>query len=220
MTATLTFGHNRSGNWTPHGAFEAIVGPTMMNTRGSGYGPPNGDGGLLPRGRLVSAEGTSQDQRAGIDWLISSADGTQTTIAARVQWHRDYGTFSIRYRTEKGQMSELTKRFRSVAAGGSYPALTVQAYVTQPGGVVLNAYVIRTEDLYRHIIVPSRDGDPEHFSLCGCAGRPTWAPGGAQFIPVAISEEGRTKIGASSTLVACGVPFRSLYPITAGEGLW
>jgi hypothetical protein len=206
--ALRTFGHTSTGNWTPHGAFQAIVAPALMAA------------GLLPRGQLVSAEGTSQDARAGIDWIISGADGTQTTLAARVQWHRDYGTLTTRYRTERGSMSELTKRYRSILAGGSYPTLTVQAYVTQPGGVLINAYVIRTEDLYRHIIHPSTDGDPEHFTLCGCAGEPTWAPGGAQFIAIAISEDGKAKAKTKSTLVACGVPFRSFQPINAGGGLW
>jgi len=202
------FGHTSSGNWTPEGAFREIVAPALMAA------------GLLPRGYLVHAEGTSQDARAGIDWIISSADGTQTTLAARVQWHRDWGTFSTRYRTERGTLSELTKRYRSVIAGGSYPTLTVQAYVTQPGGVLINAYVIRTEDLYRHFVHPSTDGDEEHFTLCGCAGQPTWAPGGAQFIPIAISEDGKAQSHTTSTLVACGVPFRSFQPINAGASLW
>jgi len=206
--ATLTYGHTRSGKWTASGAFLQIVEPALTAA------------GMLPRGRLADAEGTSQDQRAGIDYIISSADGMQTTIASRVQWHRDWGTFSIRYRTERGTMSELTKRYRSVIGGGSYPTLTLQAYVTQPGGVLLNAYTIRTEELYRHIITPAADGDPEHFTLCGCCGSPTWAPGGAQFIPVAITEEGKAKIGSKSTLVACGIEVVSWRPINAGAGLW
>jgi len=205
---TLTYGHNSRGNWTPQGAFESIVEPALTAAGG------------LPRGRLTAAEGTSQDQRAGIDWIISSADGTQTTLAVRVQWHTDWGTFSVRYRTERGNMSELTKRARSVAEGGSYPTLTVQAYVTQPGGVLLNAYVVRTETLYRHFVLPSPDDDPEHFTMCGCAGRPTWASGGAQFIPVAISEEGKRQSKTRSTLIACGVPVWSFRPINAGAGLW
>ncbi len=203
---SLDFGHDSKGNWTPKGAFEKIVAPALTAA------------GMLPRGRLTDAEGTSQDMRAGIDWIISGGDGMQTTIASRVQWRVDYGTFSIRYRTEKGTMSELTKRYRSVDGDGAYPTLTLQAYVTQPGGVLINAYVIRTEELYRHVIIPGPDED--HFTLCGCASRPRWAPGGAEFIAVAISEEGKVAAGTSSTLVACGVPVESFRPINSGAGLW
>jgi hypothetical protein len=205
---TRSFGLTSTGKWTPHGAFLQVVAPAMTAA------------GLLPRGHLTDAEGTSQDQRAGIDWIISGADGTQTTIASRVQWHTDWGTFSVRYRTERNTMSELTKRYRSILERGSYPTLTVQAYVTQPGGVLINAYVIRTEDLYRHFVIPAPDGDPEHFTLCGCAGAPIWAPGGAQFIPVAISEEGKMHSNTRSTLIACGVPVASFRPINEGRGLW
>jgi len=204
---TKSFGMTSTGKWTPRGAFYEVVLPALTAV------------GMLPRGSIVDAEGTSQDMRAGIDYIISSADGTQTTIASRVQWMTDYGTFTLRYRTEKGMMSELTKRTRSVLAGGSYPTLTLQAYVEQPGGPLINAYVVRTEDLYRHIIRVA-DDNPEHFTTCGCVGKTKWAPGGAEFMAVAITEEGKTREHTSSTLAACGVPVRSFRPINEGRGLW
>jgi hypothetical protein len=204
---TMTFGLTTTGKWTPRGAFYEVVEPALTAV------------GMLPRGRIVDAEGTSQDMRAGIDYIISGADGTQTTIASRVQWQHDYGTFTLRYRTERGTMSELTKRTRSVLAGGSYPTLTLQAYVEQPGGPLINAYVVRTEELYRHIIRVSRD-DPEHFKTCGCVGRKRWAPGGAEFMAVAITEEGKNREKTASTLIACGVSVQSFRPINTGPGLW
>jgi hypothetical protein len=173
--------------------------------------------GLLPRGELVHTEGTSQDLKAGIDWIISELSGVQTTIASRVQWDRDWGTFSIRYRTEKGQKSEFTKRALSVFEHGSYPTLTIQAFVTQPDGRLLNAYVIRTEDLFRHVVHMAED---DYFTLCSCASRPRWARGGAEFIPVAITEEGKAVSATKSTLIGCGVPVRALRPINGGPGLW
>jgi hypothetical protein len=174
--------------------------------------------GFVPRGIVTSAEGTSQDKRAGIDWLISARDGTQHTVASRVQWDLDYGTFTIRYRTERGTMSELTKRARSIANGGTYPGITIQAYVTQPEGVLLNAYVVSTRDLYQHVVNITADGDI--FRLCSCAQRPKWVPGGAQMIAVAISEEGKRHAGTKSTLIACGVEVKHLMPVDEGRGLW
>lgn len=207
MTLAKSFGLTSTGKWTPRGAFYEVVEPALTAV------------GMLPRGTIVDAEGTSQDMRAGIDYIISGADGTQTTIASRVQWMTDYGTFTVRYRTERGMMSELTKRHRSVLAGGSYPTLTLQAYVAQPGGPLINAYVVRTETLYRHIIKVAED-NPEHFTTCGCVGKTKWAPGGAEFMAVAITEEGKNRERTSSTLIACGVPVQSFRPINAGRGLW
>jgi len=203
---TLTLGHTKAGNWKPEGAMEQIVFPALMAA------------GIVPRGQLIPAEGTTQDKRVGIDWIISAHDGTQHTIAARVQWDTDYGTFTMRYRTEKGQMSELTKRTRSVANGGAYPTLTIQAYVTQPEGVILNAYVVGTAELYRHVVQLADDDDI--FRLCSCASRPRWAPGGAQYIPVAITEEGRKHAGTKATLIGHGVGVRHLRSATEGRSIW
>lgn len=174
--------------------------------------------GLVPAGELLHMEGTNQDARLGIDWMVSAADGTQHAIGARTQWDRDYGTFTMRYRTAKGNLSELAKRARSVAAGGTYPDLTVQAYVDWQRGIVLNAYVARTDDLYRHVVQPSSDGNEDHFRLCSCASPPRWAPGGAQYVAVAITEEGRVRIGTKATLVGHGVPVRMLRQRHVGQG--
>lgn len=204
---TLDFGIAETGVWTPQSAFHQIVHPALAAA------------GMLPRGKLTHTEGTSQDHKAGIDWIISGADGTQTSIAARVRWVMDYGNFTIRYRTERGTMSELTKRYKSVMAGGTYPTLTVDAFVDKPNGTIINAYVIRSDILYPHF-VRSVDEDTDRFTLCGCAGRPRMAPGGAQFIPVAISEFGKVRGGTKSTLIACGIPVQSFRPIDEGHGLW
>lgn len=173
--------------------------------------------GLLPWGQLVHAEGTAQDQRAGIDWIISCPDGAQHTVAARVSGAIDWGTFTIRYRTERGRLSELTKRARSIASDGTYPDYTVQAYVDRPSARITQAYVVRTRDLYNHVVIPA-DGD--QFVLCGCATRPRWAPGGAQFVPVAITEYGRHHLGARASLIGHGISVGAISPMTAGAGLW
>jgi hypothetical protein len=186
-------------------AYEHLVHPLLVQC------------GILPPGRLEHAEGSSQDVRLGIDWSILRLDGTGHGLATRVQGPRDYGTFSIRYRTEKGVLSELTKRYRSVMSGGVYPDYTIQAYVDFVAQEVVNAYVVRTRDLYEHCI---REVDGDHFTPCGCVGRKTWAPGGAEFLPVAITEQGKARIGTQATLIGHGVAVRMASPRDVGPGLW
>jgi hypothetical protein len=205
MTIMVTAGDQPARKKSPDLAMRMLVFPVLSSM------------GLVPHGEIVHCEGTSQDKRAGLDWLISASDGTQSGIASRVQWGTDYGTFSIRYRTEKGQMSELTKRYRSVVGGAQYPTLTIQAYVDPVSWTLLNAYVVRTDDLYRHVIHLGHTSDD--FLLCNCATRPRWAPGGAQFIPVAITEEGRQNIGAKATLLGHGVPVAMIRQRTVGMGM-
>lgn len=204
---TLTLGRTSTGKWTTEGAWEQIVFPAMMSR------------GMVPRGRLTNLERGSLDKMAGIDWLLSRPDGTQTGVATRTQWGTDYGTFTVRYRTENDSMSEATKRIMSVRSGvGVYPGLTGQAYVTQPDGVLLNAYLVVTKAMYEHIVLP---GDTEdHFRLCGCCSQIKRAPGGALFFTVAITEEGRVRSGSKTTLIASGVPVSHVNPINEGRGLW
>jgi hypothetical protein len=173
--------------------------------------------GYLPRGALTNAEGSTQDERAGIDWIISGRDGTQTTLATRVQRDVDWGTFSMRWRTAPGNLSEFTKRYRSVISGGSYPTYTIQAYVVEATGELLNAYVVRTEDLYRHVV--ARMTDEEHFVRCSCVAAPRMVQGGAWMMTAAITEVGKAKADVRSTLLAHGVPVRMTHPAPVGMGL-
>lgn len=203
---SLALGRAAPEPWKPEGAYRYIVIPALQAA------------GLLPAGEIIRAEGTSQDARLGIDWIISGRDGTQHTLAARCQWNVDYGDLTIRYRTERGNHSELTKRALSIRNGGTYPGYTTQAYVDKTTGELLNAYVVGTRDLYEHVV---RIGDDdEHFTLCACAAKPRWSPGGAQYIPVAISEAGRIHAGTRSSLIACGVRVGVLRSIDEGRGLW
>lgn len=215
--STLTFDKPKTASNTPERkAFRQLVYPALRAM------------GALPHGQLVDAEGTSQDKRAGIDWIISQADGTQHTVACRIQWQTDWGTFSIRYRTGSGQYSELTKRIRSIINGGTYPSLTLQAMIYSTAGArkgapsdwtILNAYVVRTEELYRHVIT-LLDGDDDHFRLCGCCTKEKLAPDGARFVGVAITEEGRQLTGTKDSLLANGVDVRMLRHRTEALGLW
>jgi len=199
----------KSNKLSPEDAYRDVVHPALVAV------------GLVPRGELVHAEGTTQDERAGIDWIVAQRNGTITTLATRAQWDRDYGTFSIRWRTGGGSHNtELLKRYRSVMNGGSYPTLTIQAYVSRSRGELINAYVVRTEDLYRHVIMPAGDDpDATTFRTCGCAGHNRPAPGGALFIPVAITERGRMAAESKATLIGHGITVGMVRAQSVGYGM-
>jgi len=206
MTTTLAFG-DRYRHTRESEVYRRTVHPMLLQA------------GILPYGDLRHAEGSSQDERLGIDWTILTPNGTGLGLATRVQWDVDYGTFTIRYRTAAGNKSELTKRWRSIMQGGTYPTYTIQAYVERESGRVINAYVIRTHDLYAHCVI-GVTGDDDHFRTHECVGRKTMAPGGATFLPVAITERGKVTAGTHSTLIACGVSVRMVRPEAIGMGLW
>jgi hypothetical protein len=146
---------------------------------------------------------------------VSRPNGTQIGIAVRVQRDIDYGTLTIRWRTGAGHLSELTKRYESIVNGGLYPSLTVQAYVTEDA--LLQAYVVSTRSLYEHVVIPV---DDTRFRRCGCAGPIRRAPGGALFMPVAITERGRVRAASRATLIGHGVAVGMTAGRDVGAGIW
>lgn len=208
MTASaMSFGPPKGGRWTPKPAYEQLVHPALVGA------------GLLPSGEVRDVEGSTQDMRMGMDYIISQPDGTQTTVGYRSQRDLDWGTLTLRLLTGKGFRSELTRTYRSVINDGTFPDYFVQSYTRMSDGFILNAYVVRMRELYLHVVRPIPD-DEEHFRVHECAGRQRRAPDGAIFVPVAISEFGKAQIGSRSSLIACGVPVRSLKPIDEGRSLW
>lgn len=76
------------------------------------------------------------DRLAGIDAMIIDTSRGVRAVASRVQacppqW-ASYDTFTTRYRTVLGGLTEYDKRKAALESGGEwlYPHLTVQAYVT------------------------------------------------------------------------------------------
>lgn len=94
------------------------------------------------------------DKYSGID-AIQVVDNNMRGIALRVQWGRDYRTFSIRYKRKSGAKTEYEKRRNAIFGGKGYlyPYLTIQAYLDKRGAAkrLLSCCVVRTMDLYQYI---------------------------------------------------------------------
>lgn len=72
-------------------------------------------------------------------------------IACRVQWERDYRTFTIRISRPSGAETEYQKRLSVLKRrdeGFLYPYWTIQAYLDRPGGTLLSVAVAKTTELY------------------------------------------------------------------------
>jgi hypothetical protein len=172
--------------------------------------------GAIPGGWLESCEGGTQDTRAGIDWMISQPDGTAYGVGIHVGRKDEWGTFSLRYRTAAGNLSELTKRARAIRNGGTYPPFTVQVYADPASGEVAQAYVASTRELWAHVVRLTPTSD-DHFTLC--CGKVMRNPDGSEYVAVAITEAARARLSLRSTLVGHGVQVATLRPATVGYGL-
>lgn len=116
-----------------------------------------GDGELVPvetePGRMAHAF----DTLAGIDaWQLRYTDGAMRGIASRIQWgDRNWRTHTIRRERPTGAATELAKRQLALSSpeqGWLLPAVTVQAYLTEPRrhGQLIAVGMVHTRDLYRH----------------------------------------------------------------------
>jgi hypothetical protein len=72
----------------------------------------------------------------------------------RVQWGKNYRTFTIRYKRKSGSETEFSKRIKAINGdqGFLFPHLTVQAYLDKRGAAkkILGGCVVRTVDLYKY----------------------------------------------------------------------
>lgn len=116
---------------------------------------------LLAGGRLVPVETNATtnlvrdfDTLAGIDaWHMHDAVGAMRSIASRVQWGRNWRTFTIRVSRPTGGKTEFAKRLFALDnpdQGWLFPVLTIQAYVAEPAGQgrLLGAAIVRTRELF------------------------------------------------------------------------
>jgi hypothetical protein len=117
--------------------------------------------GMLGGGRLIPVETNATtalvhdfDTLAGIDaWHMLDAKGVMRGIASRVQWGKNWRTFTIRVSRPTGGKTEFAKRLFAIDnpdQGWLFPVLTVQAYVAEPAGQgrLLGAGVIKTRELF------------------------------------------------------------------------
>jgi len=127
--------------------FANIVWPSISSAQGIGGGQ------IIPVEAVSSEEFSSElDVLAGVDaWQIVANNRGVRGIASRIQWGRDYRSFSIRYSTPSGAETEFQKRLRALSnpdEGYLFPHLTVQAFLDKKGGQLLSVAAIPT----RHLI--------------------------------------------------------------------
>ena len=91
------------------------------------------------------------DQKSGIDYIRENKKGLQG-IAARVQWGKNWDTFTIRTQRHTGTKTEYKKRLEQIKNGYFYPAFTLQAYFNNRNeNKLLSIAIIRTLRLYKFI---------------------------------------------------------------------
>lgn len=111
-------------------------------------------------GELIPVEGVTEegfahalDAESGIDgWQHVVGHGIRG-IASRVQWGKNWRSFTIRESRTSGSTTELSKRLAMLRDGGDWllPALTVQAYLNPLTDELNGAGIVRTRDLYKYI---------------------------------------------------------------------
>lgn len=90
------------------------------------------------------------DQIAGYDGLQIGRSAIRG-FALRVQWEKDYRTFSIREGRPTNATTEYEKRRLAVEHsndGYMFPHWTIQAYADCPGGDILSIGLAKTRELY------------------------------------------------------------------------
>ena len=128
--------------------FKGVVWPEIKAMCGGGY--------VIPvEGVTVSEFAKTLDTLSGIDaWHVVDGLGVRG-IASRVQWGKDWGTFTIRKSRANGAKTEwhkIAEAKESISRGFIRPHLVVQAYISgtreKPNGLAA-AYIISAPDLYR-----------------------------------------------------------------------
>jgi hypothetical protein len=91
------------------------------------------------------------DKYSGIDYIRKNDIGLQG-IASRVQFGKNWDTFTIRTKRFTGSKTEYEKRLEQIEKGYFYPQFTLQAYFDNRTDMnILSICVIKTIDLYYEI---------------------------------------------------------------------
>jgi hypothetical protein len=91
------------------------------------------------------------DTKSGIDYIRENDLGMQG-IASRVQWGKNWDTFTIRTKRHTGTKTELSKRLEQIKNGYFYPAFTLQAYFDNKQDMnLLSIAITKTLELYEFI---------------------------------------------------------------------
>lgn len=107
---------------------------------------------LLGGGCVLPVEGSDNevckmlDATCGTDYFqVYDSLGLVYGVASRVQYTKNYRSFTIRNARAGGAMTEFEKRKLAIARGGVYPKLTMQMYVD--GETISGIGIAKTADL-------------------------------------------------------------------------
>lgn len=107
---------------------------------------------LLRGGRILPVEGSDDevckmlDVTCGTDYFqVYDKSGLVYGVASRVQYTKNYRSFTIRKARQSGVETEFEKRKRAVERGGIYPVLTMQMYTD--GQKIHGLAIVKTVDL-------------------------------------------------------------------------
>lgn len=107
-------------------------------------------------GRIVQSEGNGEvgkllDTQAGIDALLVHPRFGVLGIAVRIQYDKNWRTFTVRMKRETQARTEFSKLLAAQTNGGITPKLMVHAYVDREKQTLLGAAVAKVEDVYQCI---------------------------------------------------------------------
>ncbi len=92
------------------------------------------------------------DNYSGVDWVCRTPANQIFSIAARIQFDRDWRTFTVRYKRPTGSATELEKRLDAVKNDFFYPTYTLQAYIDENKKQALSCGIVKTKVLYKYIL--------------------------------------------------------------------
>ena len=89
------------------------------------------------------------DTKCGIDWIVENKEHI-ITVASRVQFGKNWGSFTIREERHTGSKTEYEKRTDAIKHGYLYPLYTCQCYFKEDY-TFLGGAIMRTVDLYKSL---------------------------------------------------------------------
>ncbi len=112
---------------------------------------------LLPNWHMMKVEGEDNevcqllDMSCGIDYLLHSEQSSLVVgVSSRVQYGKNYRTFTVRKDRASGVLTEHQKRTQAISRGGLYPLYSVQSYIGD-NGELAGLGIVRTADLSEFI---------------------------------------------------------------------
>lgn len=109
-----------------------------------------------PNWKLMPVEGENNeickllDMSCGVDYLLYSQGFSFIYgVASRVQYGKNYRTFTVRKERENGTLTEFAKRDIAISKGAIFPCYCMQAYIID--GDIASFAIAKTADLINFI---------------------------------------------------------------------